>query len=59
MADDIVGVVLVLLQEVGNARECNLVYILVDFLLCHSDTVVADSDSTFIRVEIYAYSQVA
>ena len=42
MADDGICIVLVLVEEVGCARECNLVDIFVNLLLGHTDTAVAD-----------------
>ena len=59
MADDVVGVVLIFLQEVVNAREGNLVDVLVNLLLGHTDTAVRDSDSSLVRIQCYVYGQVA
>ena len=59
MADDVVGIVLVLLEEVGDAREGNLVDVFVNLLLGHADTVVADGDGTLVGIEVDAYGQVA
>ena len=59
MADDVVGIVLVLLKEVGDARESDLVDILVDLLLGHADTMVTDGDRAFVGIEVHADCQVA
>ena len=59
MADDVVGIVLVLLQEVAHAREGDLVDVLVDLLLGHADTVVADGDRALVGIEVDADGQVA
>ena len=58
MTNDIVGVVLVLLKEVGNAREGNLIDIFVNLLLGHADTVVANGDSTFLGIQIHTYGEI-
>ena len=59
VADDGIGVVLVLLQEVVGAREGNLVDILVNLLLGHAHAVVADGDGALLLVEADADGQVA
>ena len=59
MADDGVGRLLVFIEEVGNAREGNLVDVLVDFLGCHADASVADGKRLCLLVEGHANSQVA
>ena len=59
MSDDIVGIVLVLLQEVVHARECNLIDVFVDFLFGHTDTAVADGDSAFLGIEADTHGKVA
>ena len=59
MADDVVGIVLVLLEEVGDTREGDLVDILVDLLLGHADTVVADGNGAFVGIEIHTDGEVA
>ena len=59
MTNDIIGIVLVFLQEVVDSRECYLVDILVDFLLGHTDTAVADCKCTLLLVEAYSHGQVA
>ena len=59
MTNDIIGIVLVFLQEVVDARECYLIDILVDFLFGHTDTAVADSECTFLFIKAHSYCQVA
>ena len=59
MADDGVGVVLVLVEEVVGARECNLVDVLVDFLFCHTEATVADGERALVLVETDVDGQVA
>ena len=59
MSDDGIGVVLVLVEEVGNARECDLVDIFVNLLLGHADASVADGQRAFLGVEAYAHGEVA
>ena len=51
MTDDGIGILLILVEEVCYTRECNLVDIFIDFLLCHTDTTVADSEGTSLLVE--------
>ena len=53
MTDDIVGIILVFLKEVGYSREGYLVDILVYLLLCHSDTMIADGDGTLVGIEVH------
>ena len=59
MSDDVVGVVLVFLQEVVHSGEGNLVDVLVDFLFRHTDTAVADGDGSGLFVKFDANGQVA
>ena len=59
MADDVVGVVLVLLEEVADTREGDLVDILVDLFLSHADTMIADGDRALVGIETDTNSQVA
>ena len=40
VSDDSIGVVLVLVEEVGNARECDLVDIFLYFISCHTKTII-------------------
>ena len=58
MSDDVVGIVLVLLEEVADTRESDLVDILVDFLLSHTDTVIANGDGALVGIEVHTYCQV-
>ena len=58
MSDDVVGIVLVFLQEVVDTREGNLVNVLVNLFLCHTDTTVADGDSTLVGIELHLYGKV-
>ena len=59
MADDVVGVVFILLQEVVDTRESNLVDILVNLLLGHTDTAVRDGDGTLVSIQRYMNGHVA
>ena len=59
MSDDVVGIVLVLLKEVRHTREGNLIDILVNLLLSHADTVVANGDGTLVGIQAHADGQVA
>ena len=54
-----IGIVLVFVEEVVDAREGNLVDILVYLLLGHSDASVADGQRAGILVQAYSYRQVA
>ena len=55
MSNDVVGIVLVLIQEVGNAGEGNLVYVFVNLFLGHSYAVVANSDGALVGIHAHAY----
>ena len=59
MADDGVGGIFIFVQEVGNARESNLVDVFVNFLSGHSNTLVADGKGTLVGIETYTDGQVA
>ena len=59
MADDGVGIVLVLLQEVVGAGESYLVDVLLNLLGCHADAVVAHGDGLGILVDADAHLQLA
>ncbi len=59
MADDGIGVILVLLKELFGTRKGNLVDVFVDFISSHSDTAVADSQGLGILVDFYADGNVA
>ena len=59
VTDDGIGVVLILVEEVGYAREGNLVDVFVDFFFCHADTTVADGKRSLVCIEAYAYGKVA
>ena len=53
MSDDLVitALVLVLLKEICSTRKCNLVNVLINLVLCHSDTVIGYFYSLFLRVD--------
>ena len=59
VADYGVGVVLVFVEEVVYAGECNLVDVFVDFLFGHAYAVVAYCQSLVLFVKRYAHGQVA
>ena len=59
MTDNGICVVLIFVEEVGNARESNLIDVLVDFFLCHTYTAVADSKCSLISIKIYVNCEVA
>ena len=59
MTDDCVGVILVFVEEIGYARERNLIDIFVNLLLGHTDTAVADGQRAFLCVETDANGKVA
>ena len=59
VSDDLVGVVFVLVEEVGDARKGYLVDVLVDFFLGHSDASVADGERALVFVEADVDGQVA
>ena len=59
MADNAVGRVLILRQELFGTREGNLVDIFVDIVGGHSDTVVADGQRSGLGVDLHCYLGVA
>ena len=59
MTDDVVGIVLVLLQEIIDTREGNLIDVLVYLLFRHTDTTVTDSNSSLIGIKGDMYGKVA
>ena len=59
MAYDGIGIVLVLVQKVVYARECNLVYVFLYFLGCHAYTAVADGQGAILLVNANLYGEVA
>ena len=52
MTDDLVFIrfILVLVQEILGAGESDLVDILVNLILCHTETVIFDPDRLFLRI---------
>ena len=59
MADDGLGLVLVLVEEVGDAGEGNLVDVLVDLLGRHADAAVGDGERAGLLIEGDADGEVA
>ena len=59
MSDDGVGVVLVFVEEIAYARECNLIDVFVNLFLCHTYSVVAYSQCLCLLVEAHVYGYVA
>ena len=59
MADDGLGLVLVLVEEVGDAGEGNLVDVLVDLLGRHADAAVGDGERAGLLIEDDADGEVA
>ena len=51
VSDDGIGAVLVFVQEVGNAREGNLVDVFVNLFGSHTDTAVADGERLVLLIE--------
>ena len=51
MTDDGIGLVLVLVEEVGDAREGYLIDVFVDFFGRHAQSVVADGERLGLRIE--------
>ena len=51
MTDDGIGLILIFIEEISNAREGNLIDVFVNFLLCHSDSMVTDSERTLVFIE--------
>ncbi len=57
MSDDAAQLVLILLKELPCTRECNLVDIFVNLLLCHSDSVIDNLQCLCILVKLNAHGQ--
>ncbi len=58
MSNDVVGIVLIFLEEVVDARESNLVDVLVDFLFGHTDTAVRNRNGALVGIQCHMYCQV-
>ena len=59
MTYDSIGIVLIFLKEVSNARESYLVDIAVNLLLGHSYAMVRDSQCASLLVKVYAHARIA
>ena len=58
MTDDGIGLVLVLLHEVVDAREGYLIDIAVNLVGSHTDTAVADGERTLVLIQVYMHGEV-
>ena len=58
MTDDVVGIVLIFLQEVIDARKSNLIDVFLDFFSSHSDALVANGDSTSSLIHLDVYGEI-
>ena len=59
MADYAAELVLVLLEELPCRRECDLVDVLVDLLLCHTYTVIDDLEGLCRFIKLHTHRELS